>query len=242
MSKKNKPTITVQHKIQRPRPPKHIAIQVKLEATGESRQLAYLGYENELRKLNAIVDGLGDLVVSSAPKVPSERVFEEDNGRRTSSTTKLAGEATIQLLPAADFGALICGLVEAGLKFENPSVEYETASDVPAEVYEELAASARAKAEATASGAGCSLGSVVEITFPKAEAFSSNSKLRWLWDRPRTTWYRPVDWWWSSSNFMRSREPELPSLDTAVYDLLDAEIMSYTDEISISIVYELDVA
>jgi len=242
MSKKKNPTITVQHKIRRPRPPKHIGIQVKLEAAGESRHLAYLEYEKELRKLNTIVEGLGDLVISSAPKVPSERISDEEKGLRTRSTTTLKGEATIQILPAADFGALICGLVEAGLKFENPSVEYDIAGEVPVEVYEELAANARAKAEATARGAGCSLGSVVEITFPKVEAFSSNSKFRWLWDRPRTPWYRPVDLWWSSTHFMRNREPELPSLDTAIYDLLDAEVMSYTDEISISVVYELDVA
>lgn len=239
MSKKKKPTITVQHKIRRAREPKHITIEVTLEASANDRRQAYVAYEEELRKFDSLIEGLGEMVVSSAPKIPSEGILD-DKGK-SHPKVSLIGVATVQILPSASLGALLCGLVESGFKFKNPSVEYEVSEDVPSDVYEELASGARAKAEATARGAGATLGSIVEITFPQTNSVQWNTNLNWLWSRPRSPWYWP-DYSSRLSLFgNRTPEPAPGPLDPAVYDLLNAEVKSYSDEISILVVYQLEV-
>jgi len=239
MNEHRNPSITVSNRIRRTRQPKHIAIQVKIAADGETRQQAYVEYEKALTKFNTIIESLGDLVLSSAPKVPSEDHIEEEHGIRTRTKVSLEGDANVELPPSADFGALICGLVEGGFTFRNPRFEYESQEEVPPEVYGTLAAGARAKAEAAAIGAGCKLGAVQEITFPKAEALQSNWRLSQFWDRPRWPWSTGFDFWSDSASLMRIRRDDAPKMNPDIYNLLNAEVVEFSDQISISITYEL---
>jgi Protein of unknown function (DUF541) len=240
MKTKTKPTMTVHNTIKRHRDTTAIAIRVDLEATSRDRHEAYLSYEKLVEKLNLIITELGDTIMNSKIDIPLETTRTTDDHKPKIETT-VSGTATLRVHPDCNVGSLMCSLIEADMSFGKPSIEYADEQEISPEMYEDLAAGAREKASAAARGAGARLGSVVAINFPQNKALEEKRPFSDWFFRDRSPYISFNDSSAYHASWLINRQkPQTTPLNPRVFEFLEAEVTTRSDEFSISVTYELE--
>lgn len=217
MSKKQIPSVTVDASIKQDRKPIWIDIGVVIKGSGPDRVSAYTDFDKILQKYKLVVDGLGDLVIESKVTPPHEESEEVERTFKKSEIVHVRATATVRIGTSATMGATLTALLDGGFVFEQPQFVYPEVPEIQPDQLESAAVSARLKAEACARGAGCQLGEVLSITFPRA-------KENLLW-KPMT---KMVDF---TQVYSRT--------DLFLMENVDTNVPSYEDEFTVIITYEL---
>lgn len=219
MSKKqhSTPSITVDASFKQDRKPLWIDVDVEIGGSGSDRVSAYSAFDGQLQKFKAVVDSLNDLVLESKVETPRESSDEVDKTFKKVEIIHVRTTATIRIGTSSSMGATLTALVGGGFNFSQPQFVYPEVPEIQPEQLELTAASARQKAEACARGAGCRLGNVLSINFPKAKEF--------------------MDWKPLSKAF--GVESLMTVTNYLKIDDFEPKIQTYEDEFSVTITYQL---
>ncbi len=227
------PTIEVSAAIKRDRTPTQVEIDVTLTAEANDRNRAYEKFESQIQRFKAVFESLTGKILSFKVGAPSESTEEVEKTFKKVDETTITARGTVTVSTTDGLGDVIAALIKADLKFTTPRFTYPTITDLEPEHYEKVAAQARAKAEAAARGSGCSLGRILEIDFPNPLAIEKPKNLRDLWlDRD---FFQPRYSFNSMSTF--SRETYVP--DSSLFDVLNTNVPTYSDEFKVTIKFEI---
>ena len=96
-----------------------------------------------------------------------------------------------------------------------------------------MAAQARAKAESAARGSGCKLGKVLDIDFPNPLAVEKPKNLRDLWSG--RDFFQPH----FSLNAIRNFSKDSYVPNSSIFDVLNTDVPTYSDEFKVTIKFEI---
>ena len=167
---------------------------------------------------------------------PGNRKFASPEVEKTFKKvdeTTITARGTITVSTTDGLGDVIAALIKADLTFTTPRFTYPTITDLEPEHYEEVAAQARAKAEAAARGSGCSLGRVLEINFPNPLVLERPRNLRDFWSG--RDFFQPR----FSLNSMNTFSKESYVPDSSLFDVLNTNVPTYSDEFKVTIKFEI---
>jgi hypothetical protein len=220
------PSTTVQTSIHRHRQPSTITIDIPLEGSGSSRDEAYVDFQEEIKSFKEVAEALGDKISASKIGMPVECQEEVERAFRSSTLHRVIATATMSIEVTTGLGDVLAELLLRKIEFSTPNFEYPKAADVSPEDYEEVCARARAIAEASARGSGCTVGRVLKIDFPSARG--GKAIFRPLRDTAL----------FSQTDFMRM-DSFSPAHDSKLLDLLSTDVPTYEDEFVVAITFEL---
>ena len=164
---------------------------------------------------------------------PSESTEEVEKTFKKVDETTITARGTITVSTTDGLGDVIAALIKADLKFTTPRFTYPTITDLEPEHYEKVAAQARAKAEAAARGSGCSLGRILEIDFPNPLAIEKPKNLRDFWSgrdfvKPNLLF-----------NLVSTNARDTYVPDSSLFDVLNTNVPTYSDEFKVTIKFEI---
>ena len=227
------PTIEVSASLKRDRTPTQVEIHVTLTAEATDRNRAYQRFESQIQCFKAVVDSLAGKILSFKVGGPTESTQEVEKTLKKVNETTITTEGMITVLTTEGLGDVITALIKANLKFATPRFLYPTITDLEPENYEKVAAQARAKAEAAARGSGCSLGRVLEINFPNPLILEKPRNLRDFWSG--RDFFQPR----FSLNSMNTFSKESYVPDSSLFDVLNTNVPTYSDEFKVTIKFEI---
>ena len=227
------PTIEVSASLKRDRTPTQVEIDVTLKAEANDRNRAYEKFESQIQCFKAVVDSLDGKILSFKVGAPTESTEEVEKTFKKVDETTITARGTITVSTTDGLGDVIAALIKADLTFTTPRFTYPTLTDLEPEHYEEVAAQARAKAEAAARGSGCSLGRVLEINFPNPLVLERPRNLRDFWSG--RDFFQPRFSLNSINAF--SKESYVP--DSSLFDVLNTNVPTYSDEFKVTIKFEI---
>ena len=227
------PTIEVSASIKRDRTPTQVEIDVTLTAEANDRNRAYEKFESQIQRFKAVVESLTGKILSFKVGAPRESTEEVEKTFKKVDETTITARGTITVSTTDGLGDVIAALIKADLKFTTPRFTYPTITDLEPEHYEKVAAQARAKAEAAARGSGCSLGRILEIDFPNPLAIEKPKNLRDFWSGRDL--FQPNLSFNSVSTY--ARDTYVP--DSSLFDVLNTNVPTYSDEFKVTIKFEI---
>ncbi|SVD29665.1 uncharacterized protein METZ01_LOCUS382519, partial [marine metagenome] len=192
---------------------------VTISAEGEDRRDAMDGFQKQLKAFTECLDSETKHTLSPLRET-SETVGE---GRHEVNRTVISATATIHLR-FSTFAGLFVALIEAGFWVSNPKFTFDQVTEPDSDLFREAATAARQNAEATAQGAGFSLGNVVSVDFGEEAPKTRKSD---LWSAPSTA-KSMLNLNLSFPSIFGSRwEPEkepVEPLDYRVFEMLNTEV------------------
>jgi uncharacterized protein YggE len=227
------PAIEVSASIKRDRTPTQVEIDVTLTAEANDRNRAYEKFESQIQCFKAVVESLAGKILSFKVGAPTESTEEVEKTFKKIDETTITARGTISVSTTDGLGDVIAALIKADLTFTTPRFTYPTITVLEPEHYEEVAAQARAKAEAAARGSGCSLGRVLEICFPNPLVLEKPRNLRDFWSG--RDFFQPRLSLTTMSAY--SKESYVP--DSSLFDVLNTNVPTYSDEFKVTIKFEI---
>jgi hypothetical protein len=176
---------------------------------------------------------LAGKILSFKVGAPTESTEEVEKTFKKVDETTITARGTISVSTTDGLGDVIAALIKADLTFTTPRFTYPTITVLEPEHYEEVAAQARAKAEAAARGSGCSLGRVLEICFPNPLVLEKPRNLRDFWSG--RDFFQPRLSLTTMSAY--SKESYVP--DSSLFDVLNTNVPTYSDEFKVTIKFEI---
>lgn len=226
-------TIEVSASIKRDRTPTQVEIDVTLSASASDRNQAYEKFEAQIQRFKAVVDSLTGKILSFKIGAPSESTEEIEKTFKKVDEITITTRATISVSTTDGLGEVIAALIKADLSFTTPRFTYPTITDLEPEHYEKVAAQARAKAESAARGSGCKLGRVLDIDFPNPLAVEKPKNLRDLWSG------RDLFQLNFSPNSIRNFSKDSYVPNSSIFDVLNTNVPTYSDEFKVTIKFEI---
>jgi uncharacterized protein YggE len=227
------PAIEVSASIKRDRTPTQVEIDVTLTAEATDRNRAYEKFESQIQRFKAVVESLTSKILTFKVGAPSESTEEVEKTFKKVEETTVTARGTITVSTTDGLGDVIAALIKADLKFSTPRFTYPTITDLEPEHHEKVAAQARAKAEAATRGSGCTLGRVLEIDFPNPLAVEKTRNLRDFWTG--RDFFQPNVLFNTTSTF--SKNTYVP--DSSLFDVLNTNVPTYSDEFKVTIKFEI---
>ncbi len=224
----NKPgSFTITATTEATREPTSVAYTVMLEGKDKDRRAALVRLQEESEKLAQCLGG--EIDVSLSPL--QEYSQTEGEGRRETVWTVASSTAKFQL-DQENFGSVFVALADAGFRVGDPVYDFAQDLEPGADLYEEAAALALEKAQATAAGGGFSLGDVVGVGFSDV---ASDPALRPLIE---TSFFSPSLF---SFNALRSQpDPEpVVNLDPEVFEMLNQKVPVKMTTVVVSLTIEI---
>ena len=226
-------TIEVSASIKRDRTPTQVEVDITLSASASDRNQAYEKFESQIQRFKAVVDSLTDKILTFKVGAPRESTEEVEKTFKKVDEITISAQGTISVSTTDGLGDVIAALIKADLKFMTPRFTYPAITDLEPEHYEKVAAQARAKAEAAARGSGCTLGRVLEIDFPNPQAIEKARNLRDFWS-DRDLFSNRL-----SLNAFHTFSKDSYVPDSSVFDVLNTNVPTYSDEFKVTIRFEI---
>ena len=222
----NKPgSFTITATTEATREPTSVTYTVMLEGKDKDRRAALGRLQEESEKLARCLGGKIDVSLSPL----QEHSQTEGEGRRETVWTVVSSKAKFRL-DQENFGSMFVALADAGFRVGDPVYDFGQNLEPGTDLYEEAAALALEKAQATAAGGGFSLGDVVGVGFSDVASEPAQRPLI-------ETSFSPVLFF----NQLRSQPDPRPvvDLDPKVFEMLNQKVPVKTTTVVVSLTIEI---